>query len=410
MYLKNALHLFLLPFSALTSTHAQEYHRNLKEIAFTTPYKFSEEIETKVVNNTVPWKYQISTADYANKGDYKNALKHWDFAYPSKRKPDYSQAQINRIHQKYRLYPAVDFIVEKAKSARVVIIDETHHNSFHRLFTTTLLQKLYDEGYTQLGLEAMMNGRNKDSLLMDRKYPVLNTGFYTQDPQFGNMIRKAISIGYNVFPYEQTMNLFEKDREIAQAKNIQQVMEQNPNEKFLIHCGCTHVLNSPYPRWGKTMAGRLYEFTGIEPLTITQTAFQERYNPKHNSPFIRALNPQESSVLLDAKNHPFQHEFGKAYADIAVLHPITTYINDRPHWLFENGQKTTSILLDGFNISFPVMVLAYKKGEDIHTAIPVDLTEVNNPTEICHLGLAPGHYKIVLTNGTETLLFEERII
>ena len=58
-------------------------------------------------------------------------------------------------------------------------------------------------------------------------------------------------------------------------------------------------------------------------------------------------------------------------------------------------------------IEFPVMILAYKKGEVIKNAVPVDITEAETRTSICNLGLQTGSYEIVITNGKESVIFDE---
>ena len=60
-------------------------------------------------------------------------------------------------------------------------------------------------------------------------------------------------------------------------------------------------------------------------------------------------------------------------------------------------------------VEFPVMILAFKKGEDINFAIPVDITEIENKTDNCNLGLKNGTYGIVVTNGKQSFKFEEKV-
>src|SRR5699024_6785643 len=165
------------------------------------------------------WKYQISAAEYAIKGDYKNALIQWD-SVTGIRNKNLTTSQTDSINQKYTKHNAADYIISRAKESKVVIINEAHHNSLHRVFTKSLLKELYEIGYKNLGLEALYNGSMKDSLLNIRKYPVQKTGHYIRDPQFGNLVRTALKTNYNVFAYEQTTNTNGREREIEQAKNI----------------------------------------------------------------------------------------------------------------------------------------------------------------------------------------------
>lgn len=382
--------------------------RIIEKIEFNNEYKFSSEIENKIKTDTTTWKYQISAADYASKGDYRNALKHWDLDGGNISK-NYTQKQIDSIQSKYKIVSAIDYIEKQSKVNKIIIINEAHHNSSHRVFTKLLLQKLYNNGYKNLGLEALGNGKYLDSLLNERKYPIQKTGYYIKDPQFGNLVRDALEIGYDLFTYENMGKGNGKPREIEQAKNIKKVIDSKPNEKFLIHCGFDHALEGTHNYWEKAMAGRLMEYTGINPLTINQVIYSEKSKPEFNHPILKALNIKESSIILDKDNNPLRYERGEAWTDIAVFHPNTEYVDNRPNWLFENGNENISITLTDIEIEFPVMVLAFKKGEDINLAVPIDITEVENKTDNCNLGLKKGTYEIVVTNGKKSVKFEQKI-
>ena len=386
----------------------KEEKRVIEKIDFETEYKFSSEIEDKVKKDTVPWKYQLSASDYATKGDYKNALIQWDLAMRTREK-NFTESQIDSINQKYSKIKASDYIIEEAKKNQVLIINEAHHNSFHRAFTKSLLQKLFDNGYKNLGLEALTNNDSLILALNKRKYPIQETGYYIKDPQFGNLVRDALEIGYELFPYEQTSGSNGKPREIEQAKNIRKFISSKPDEKFLIHCGFAHAYEGTYKAWEKAMAGRLTEYTGINPLTINQVLYSEKSKPEYNHPLLKALDIKESSVIVDKDNNPLKYERGQAWTDIAVFHPNTNYIHGRPDWLFENDNENVSITLNDIQIKFPVMVLAFKKGEDINLAVPIDITEVKNKIENCILGLKKGNYNIVITNGKESVKFKQNI-
>ncbi|HET8859992.1 hypothetical protein [Marivirga sp.] len=382
--------------------------REIQQIDFLTDYKYTYEIEEQILNDTIPWKYQISAADFAKKGDYKNALIHWDLGLQTQNR-GYTKNQIDSINSNYSIVNAADYIIKEAQKNQVVMINEAHHNSMHRAFTKSLLQRLFDNGYKNLGLEALDNGENLDSALNSRGYPIQKTGYYTQDPQFGNLIREAIEIGYEVFAYERIGTDFGKNREIEQAKNIQKVIESRPNEKFLIHCGFDHLMEGNYSGWEKAMAGRLTEYAGIDPLTINQDEYSERSKTEFNHPLLKALDINEPCILIDEYNNPLKYKRDEAWADIAVLHPNTKYDDTRPNWLFENGNKNISLKLNDIPIEFPVMVLAFKKGEDINVAIPIDITEIENKKESCHLALKEGTYEIVVTNKSKSFKFEKTV-
>jgi hypothetical protein len=403
--MKNAFYILTI---IILFNSCEKEKRVIEKIDFETKYKFSSEIEDKVAKDTVPWKYQYSASDFATKGDYKNALIHWDLAMGTRQK-NFTKSQIDSINQKYSKIKASDYIIEEAKKNQVIIINEAHHNSFHRVFTKLLLKKLFDNGYKNLGLEALTNNDSLNLALNKRKYPIQETGYYIKDPQFGNLVRDALEIGYELFPYEQTSGSNGKPREIEQAKNIQKFISSKPNEKFLIHCGYAHAYEGTYKAWEKAMAGRLNEYTGINPLTINQVIYSEKSKPEYNHPLLKALEIKESSVIIDKDNNPLKYERGSTWTDIAVFHPNTNYTDGRPDWLFKNGNKSINISLNDILIEFPVMVLAFKKGEDINAAIPIDIIEVKSQTENCNLGLKKGIYDIVVTNGKKSVKFKQNV-
>jgi hypothetical protein len=382
--------------------------KKAEPIQFQSPYEFDSVILNKVETDTMPWKYQISAAEFASKGDYYNALLHWDLGM-GMRNNSFTEIQVDSINNLYEKVPAKTYIVNRAKSHQIVIINEAHHNSYHRFFTKSLLMDLYKNGYRNLGLEALSNDANKDLLLNKRKYPIQSSGWYIKDPQFGELVRVALELGYNVFPYEQTSGVNGKQREEEQAKNIQQVIDSHPDEKFLIHCGFDHVLEGKHQSWEKAMAGRLKEYTGIDPLTIHQVAYSEKSDPIYNHPLLKAIAPSQPTVLLDREKNPYQYIRGENYTDIAVFHPNSNRTHDRPNWLYSNSYEETSIELNEIEMTFPIMVMAYAKSESIENTIPSDIVEIKEKIDSCMLALKKGAYYIVITNGDKSIVTEKQI-
>ncbi|WP_224490705.1 hypothetical protein [Robertkochia flava] len=389
-------------------TSCQKNGQEAEPIDFTVNYKFSSEIDQWVKEDTTAWKYQISAVDYATKGDYMNALHHWDLAMGG-REVTYTQTKIDSINSLYRQVPAKEYILERAKNERVIIINEAHHSPFHRFFTKSMLQELYDLGYRNLGLEGLYNGTEKDSLLNERGYPVQSSGFYMNEPQFGNLVREAMEIGFHVFPYEQTSGVNNTEREIEQARFIEEFIRSNPDGKFLIHCGYDHAYEGEHGWWGMAMAGRLKEYTGIDPLTINQTLYAEKGDPKFRHPFAKAIGAKKSVVLLDTANQPLQAKSGEAYTDITVFHPNTNYVNERPGWLFNQVNSEQEIDIAPFKLPLPLFVMAFKEGEDIHQAVPVDITEVSKEGDKAILALESGTYTIIVTNKERSFKFKTEV-
>ncbi len=374
-----------------------------KKINYVLPYKFNYEIEQQLAKDSVPWRFQIAASEYTLKGNYKDALRMWDSVFPP-RELFYSSREIDSV-KKIKTESAREVIISEAKENRIVIINEAHHSSKHRVFTKQLLNDLYINGYRHLGLEALGNGANLDSLLNRRKYPIQNSGYYTKDPQFGNLIREALRIGFHVFAYEDTFSNNGKEREITQAKNVQKVISKFPDEKILLHCGFDHALEGRHRSWRKAMAARIKEFTGIDPLTINQVVYDEKSSPKFNHPLMKALNVKEPTVLIDENDKPIRYYRGDSWNDVFVIHPNTKFNENKAVWI----EKPTKINLSTFKIAYPIIVLAYLKNEDFSNAIPVDISELKDENDTCILNLEKGAYNIVVTNYSESYIFSKTI-
>ena len=261
-------------------------------------YRFSIDIENAIEKDTVPWKYQIGANEYSFIGNYKKTRETWDK----------NGVGIPKITEEDSLYfigftpvNAREYIIERSKNEQIIIINEAHTNSNHRTFTHSLLQELYNNGYRYLGLEALF-----DTIINERKYPIIESGYYTKEPEFGNLIYAALNTGFTLFGYDN----FEhngKEREIAQARNIADFIGQNPHSKVLIHCGHAHVIEGALnnPTWEKAMAERLKEYTQINPFTIDQTQFAEKSERKYNHPYIAMVNKEFPVVLIDENGNLF---------------------------------------------------------------------------------------------------------
>ncbi|WP_291125236.1 hypothetical protein [Flavobacterium sp. UBA6031] len=158
---------------------------------------------------------------------------------------------------------AIAYIKEQMKDKQIVMINEQHWQPKHRYLGNSLLKYLYGEGFRYLAVEAI--GENQDSLNI-RRYPLQKTGFYTKEPQFGNFIRNALQMGFEIVAYDE----FTQDRERKQAENIyHKTFGKNPNAKVLVWGGIEHINEekTDYPKMGYY----LKELSGIDPLTIEQT-------------------------------------------------------------------------------------------------------------------------------------------
>lgn len=350
-------------------------------------YQLGAVIETK----TRP-KYGEQTAgcQYSFIGDTKKALEMFDKVYVEQL-PALSQEKIDSFNT-YERKNAKETIIAEAKKKDVVIINEAHHVPQHRAFTNSLLQELYDAGYRHFGMESLTISQDMILDILNNKYPSLEDGYYLREPQYGDMVRQAVKIGYKVFGYESQGHSNGKEREINQAKNIQEYIENNRDGKILIHCGYGHASEGNMGEWEKAMAGRLTEFTGIDPLTIDQTEFSEKSKKEFGHPYYNLANVAEPSVFVKDSSF-FGNESKERWLDIHVFHPRTDSIG-RAKWLLINDRSVFDFKFDSAAIECPCLVFAYPKGEAIGKAVPFDVVETN--TYSASLVLGKGVHNIII--------------
>lgn len=371
---------------------------NCHAFAQVDSYQFSDMVRSEIEDNTKDNPDQDDVAYYFQEGAWK--LSFIGKYQPTLELSDVRQQTPAPISMEDSLYfiglkslPAKDYIIEKAKSEQIIILNEAHHIPLHRVFAASLLEDLYDLGYTYFGLESYSH---TDSLLNTRKYPLIETGYYIREPQFGNLLRAALELGFEVFPYEADLKYFGKEREIQQAKNIQRILEQDPKAKIFIYAGYSHIReDSLFNSWGKAMAGRLKEFTGIDPFTINQEEMTEKSLKKLENPFYRLSKSDEAVIYADSEGNAFAGSVGSKKFDVSVFHPSTKYVNGRPDWVF-SLDRTPEFIHHKVNISCPCLILAYKAEEDFHQAVPVDVIELENNDEKKALALKKGNYNIII--------------
>ncbi len=353
-------------------------------------YLFSEDIAKELEKDTVAWKYQTAAIKYSFISDYKTTLATWDKGAPTR---IYTPTPSDSAFLKNtKTENAKNYILNRSKTEDIIIINEAHHNPKHRVFTTSLLEELYKNGYRYLGLEALF-----DTAINQRNYATQESGFYTAEPAFGNLIFEARKIGFILFGYEASEGKNGKEREIEQAQNIYAFMQNNTEGKYIIHCGFDHVYENEVAGWEKAMAGRLKEYTQIDPFTIDQVKFTERSKPEFGHFFVYATPEKEPFVLINQQFEVFNGISHPKQTDIVVIHPITTYNSDRPDWMINNKIPYNAIR-HLKNYHYPLQLLAYRKNEFENNGVPADIVELTNKESTKQLYLNAGEYTLIIKN------------
>lgn len=348
------------------------------------PYKFSSSIYDKIKIDSNQWKGGVTSSDLSFIGLYKQALIEWDKPRQSVRK--ISTADSLEFLTKYKPINAKKFILKKAKENQIIIFNEAHYNPRNRVFLTSLLKDLKKAGFKYFLAETF---NNDTSFKNNYIAPTLNVGYYSMEPQFGNLIREANKLNFILYPYEDTTGSNGKNREIGEAKNIASLLKKEPNAKIIIYCGFSHIYEDSVYGWEKAMAGRLKEYTGIDPFTIDQIVLSEKSDIKFSNPYFQIINAKSYSILVDKNNDPFNKRFDKQQVDALLYSPPTKYLNGRPDWVFENGKTAYLLNPDSINISFPLIAKAYLQEGDIENlVVPIDIIEIKSKIEISNTAIS----------------------
>jgi hypothetical protein len=358
-----------------------------------TVYKFSWSILRNLQSSSQP-DFARAAQDFSFIGDHKNAL---FFAAKIHRPYAAIRTADSLYFKSFHAANAKEYILKRAQKEQIIIVNEAHHLPSHRVFISSLLNRLYEIGFRYYGAETL---DPRDSLLSQRGYPSIHSGYYTVEPQFGNLVRDALKIGFKVFPYEarssESISNPER-RELEQAEHIAQILKKDPTARILIHAGYDHIReDSVGGTWIKAMAGRFKEITGIDPFTINQEVLTERTIPELENPFYRMIRVDEPSVFLNDQGRVFSGPEGTHYYDVRLCHPRTRYIEQRPHWLFTNDRKPINLDRKFFSLGFPCLVQAYVPDEDMSQAVPVDVIEIQDESHMKPLALRNGSYEIVV--------------
>ena len=265
------------------------------------------------------------------------------------------------LDPRFVVTPWRDAITRIAAEHRLVLIMEAHTVTEHRAWIEQTLGLFRAAGFTHYFAEAVAES---GSTLKSRGYPTSRTGFYTLDPRFGNLLRTAMRLGFEVGGYDLTDGDFDR-REEYQAATLARQFAARPDIRMVVHAGHGHVFKHDVRNVGRYMAARLWEMTGVEPFTIWQSS-----NALPNDEYrylIRRVGPIAEPVMLVS---PPQHVTEKLFSDSSVQPAVDAIVIHPPrlgreptdrHGAF-TGQKTR-VPGEWRGNQWPVVIAAIPVGE-----------------------------------------------
>lgn len=273
---------------------------------------------------------------------------------------------------------------------RAIFINEAHEIPKHRILSTLLLKPLYEKGFRYLFVEGL---GTEDTILNNRKFPVITSGYYIREPLYADLIRQALKIGFKVLPFDyisQNMtNIGRNTRDSMMEINISKIYENDPKAKILVHAGWAHIQESLVI--SNRMASYYKEITGINPLTIDQTSVID-VTPLDTNISVKDYYMQKSEINL----YP---SLEREVYDLQTINKPTLMTGHRPTWMRMNGYRN-ALPLNGEiykKIQDKSLVQAFLKEEYLKnktSCIPIDQIYIETRNNDYILYLPEGEFII----------------
>lgn len=348
-------------------------------------------------------------------GDYVGARTMFSIAQPAAKgdseapmAPDYAPER------------ALDAIAELAKGRQAIFFNEDHNLALTRTLTVQILARLRAEGFDTFAAETLYAD---DTNLAKRGYPIDDTGFYTEEPIYAEMVRSALKLGYRVVAYEDESAAVGDMRERNQARNLyKRAFGENPKARLVVNAGFMHIQKSGKFFDGVAMAQHFIKLSGITPVTIEQTVMVPHDLPQGDHPAYRQIIQSRSFDTPVV----FRNGSGALWSlrpnafDVSVVFPPTVLVEGRPTWASIWGMRMPYVVSsDMCKDNFPCLIEA-RYAEERDDAIPADrllLDPYTNPALIAdrvrtssdkvptaNLYLRPGRYRVVARDVTNRIV------
>jgi len=309
-----------------------------------------------------------------------------------------------------RLADPIAEIVRRARATRIVILNEDHWVPRDRAFALQVARALRPLGYDVLAAETFNNSpqpafaEEMRAKLERDGYPRWFSGYYTQDPVFGDFVRQALHLGYRPVLYEATNyvpnstpydSIVRRDQE--EAENLlAHALKAYPRSKILVYAGFSHATEAPMPsadgRQIEWMAARLKRMSGIDPLTIDQTVLSPMSGGNPALYALVAPRLRGRPAMLMANGAPLVVGQYAGKVDLQVAHPVAARIHGRPDWLRSMGRRPVAVPANLIPQKGTRLIKAYIATE-AEDAVPVDQVLVTAGKPLPKLMLPPGRIR-----------------
>lgn len=350
-------------------------------------------------------------------GDYDGAAASFSIAQPAQ-----SDDAPSPLGGDYLARPAADVILEMTKDRKAVFFNEAHSAPITRTLTIELLAKLREQGYNYFAAETLYR---TDKDMQQRGYPTPDSGFYVNEPLYGEMVRTALKLGYKVVAYDVENAGAGDARELAGAQNLYHVLKQDPQAKLVVNAGFAHIQKSGKYLGGSSMAEFFQKMSGIDPLCVEQTMLVSHALADRNHPYYSAVtqtrNLMRPTVFVSG-DKPWTLK-PKQY-DVSVFFPPSSSSQQRPDWAALDGLRVPyTVTSDVCRGQQPCLIEArYVNEKD--DAVAADRALISVPRETSsieqqtmtheippsRLFLRPGKYRLTATDRNNHVLGSNEIM
>src|SRR5690606_13216978 len=136
--------------------------------------------------------------------------------------------------------PAIEAVVDLARDRQLVIVNEAHDAPQHRELLRHLADRLREVGFEYYAMEALNENPER---LRERGCAVRWSGFYTNEPVFGQLVQDVLTLGYTPVAYEAMFLASTGEvaadinaREAVQCDNlVGRIFAKHPDARVVVH-------------------------------------------------------------------------------------------------------------------------------------------------------------------------------
>ena len=292
---------------------------------------------------------------------------------------------------------AIKKVYEIAKKQRMIMINESHYDYRHRLFTTLLLDSLYSLGYRNLCVED-----RSMRAVVNNHYPKKEDGYYILEPFMAGLIRRAIKIGFNVHGYDDTSSNSIAYRETTQGKNLYNLYSKDPESKWLVFAGYSHINKKSFMEGTESALQHFSKLAGFTPYSINQSYFSDIINVS-----ATIDNSKVGYYVVDTSSSVYK----EGQSDLYIINNINAHPYEKPFesiksWLNKYDFKVPETAAVNSTI---FLYVKEEKDQFNDSALPVYIGKVNKDKTF-FLYLPKNEYSYIIMDSQEKVIAKGEFI